>query len=169
MDVRVLGGFEVDGLARRQLGSRKARTAAQGAGLSARTTSRCRRADRASVVRRRSRAEPLEVAYHARQGGDIELAASAYARAAAQAAERYDHVESERLLNMAVGCLTLGPQTETSSHAPVARRLPRRRGRCVARRRSGRWRASVGGFWLGCLLPSRLRSRSAPPPVRSSQ
>jgi DNA-binding SARP family transcriptional activator/tetratricopeptide (TPR) repeat protein len=50
----------------------------------------------------RPSAQPLEVAYHARLGGDIELAAGAYANAATQAAERYDHVESERLLNLAV-------------------------------------------------------------------
>lgn len=68
----------------------------------------------------RPHAEPLEVAYHARQGGDIELAASAYARAATQAAERYDHIESERLLNMAV---------ELSDAAP--RRLQRARTRLL--------------------------------------
>ena len=56
------------------------------------------------------------MAYHARLGNDLELAASAYARAAAQAADRYDHVESERLLNLAV---------ELSDAAP--RRLQRAR------------------------------------------
>jgi tetratricopeptide (TPR) repeat protein len=65
-------------------------------------------------------AEPLDVAYHARLGNDLELAASAYARAAAQAAERYDHVESERLLNLAV---------ELSDAAP--RRLQRARTRLL--------------------------------------
>ncbi len=54
-------------------------------------------------------AEPLDVAYHARLGNDLELAASAYARAAAQAAERYDHVESERLLNWLSSCLMRRP------------------------------------------------------------
>jgi DNA-binding SARP family transcriptional activator len=54
--------------------------------------------------------ESLEVAYHARQGGDIELAAGAYANAATQAAERYDHVESERLLNMAVELSDAAPR-----------------------------------------------------------
>jgi hypothetical protein len=56
----------------------------------------------ARMLAARPEAEPLEVAYHAREGGDVELAASAYARAAIRAAERYDHAESERLLNLAI-------------------------------------------------------------------
>src|SRR5205807_1900942 len=56
----------------------------------------------ARALAARPDAEAHEVAYHAREGGDFDLAASAYARAATLAAERYDHVESERLLNLAV-------------------------------------------------------------------
>jgi DNA-binding SARP family transcriptional activator len=74
----------------------------------------------ARALAARADAEPLEVAYHARQGSDSELAASAYARAATQAGERYDHVESERLLNLAIG------QSDTP-----ARRLQRARARLL--------------------------------------
>jgi DNA-binding SARP family transcriptional activator len=74
----------------------------------------------ARALAARADAEPLEVAYHARQGSDSELAASAYARAATQAGARYDHVESERLLNLAI------EQSDTA-----ARRLQRARARLL--------------------------------------
>jgi DNA-binding SARP family transcriptional activator len=56
----------------------------------------------ARVLAARSEAEPLAIANHARLGGDPELAATALAAAAARAAERYDHAESGRLLDLAV-------------------------------------------------------------------
>lgn len=50
----------------------------------------------------RANADPLVVAYHARLGGDDDLAAGALARAAAIAFDRHDHAESERLLDSAL-------------------------------------------------------------------
>ncbi|MGH9121923.1 MAG: hypothetical protein ACRDYC_08240, partial [Acidimicrobiales bacterium] len=47
--------------------------------------------------------DPLAVALHARQGGDVPLAASALMDAAALAAARFDHVEAERLLEASIG------------------------------------------------------------------
>jgi DNA-binding SARP family transcriptional activator len=64
----------------------------------------------ARALAARPGAGPLDVAYHARLGNDLELAASAYTRAAAQATERYDHVESERLLNLAVELVDTAPR-----------------------------------------------------------
>jgi AAA ATPase domain/Bacterial transcriptional activator domain len=56
----------------------------------------------AHALAARPEPEPLQLAYYAREGDDLELAASAYARVAARAAERYDHAESERLLDLAI-------------------------------------------------------------------
>lgn len=50
----------------------------------------------------RAHADPLVVAYHARLGGDEDLAADALARAAAIAFDRHDHAEAERLLDRAL-------------------------------------------------------------------
>ena len=50
----------------------------------------------------RPAAEPLEVAHHARLGGDTALAAAALTEAAARAGERFDHTESGRLLDAAL-------------------------------------------------------------------
>jgi DNA-binding SARP family transcriptional activator len=50
----------------------------------------------------RNDAEPLAVAYHARIGGDRELAAAALARAADVATDRFDYDEAVRLLDEAV-------------------------------------------------------------------
>jgi class 3 adenylate cyclase/DNA-binding SARP family transcriptional activator len=46
--------------------------------------------------------DPLEVAYHARLGGDDEQAGAALVAAARLAADRYDHPEAERHLDQAV-------------------------------------------------------------------
>jgi DNA-binding SARP family transcriptional activator len=46
--------------------------------------------------------DPLPIAYHARLGGERALASASYAAAATQAAERFDHAESERLLDLAI-------------------------------------------------------------------
>ncbi len=50
----------------------------------------------------RADADPLQVAYHARLGGDFALAAQAFGRAAERASGRYDHAESLRLLGQAI-------------------------------------------------------------------
>lgn len=59
-----------------------------------------REAGRALTIR--AHADPLVVAYHARLGGDENLAADALARAAAVAFDRHDHAEAERLLDRAL-------------------------------------------------------------------
>jgi tetratricopeptide (TPR) repeat protein len=74
----------------------------------------------ARTLAARPNPEPLAIAYHAHQGNNFGLAATAYARAATHAAERYDHIESERLLNLAV---------ELSDSAPL--RLQRARTRML--------------------------------------
>jgi DNA-binding SARP family transcriptional activator len=56
----------------------------------------------ARVLADRGDADPRTVAWHARHGGDLALAASALADAGAAAARRYDHDEAERLLDDAV-------------------------------------------------------------------
>lgn len=50
----------------------------------------------------RSGADPLEIAHHARLGGDRELAADSLVRAAHLAVERFDHAVAERLLDEAI-------------------------------------------------------------------
>lgn len=57
-----------------------------------------------------SDADPLEVADHARRGGDVQLAASALRAAAARAGDRFDHATAEALLDDA---LTLHPDPAT--------------------------------------------------------
>jgi DNA-binding SARP family transcriptional activator/tetratricopeptide (TPR) repeat protein len=52
----------------------------------------------AQLLAARPRWDPLLVATHARQGGNLELAANALVRAAAEASTRFDHGEAERLL-----------------------------------------------------------------------
>ncbi len=54
------------------------------------------------VLARRSDADPVKVAEHARRGGDLELAARSLREAAVRAAERFDHATSERLLDEAL-------------------------------------------------------------------
>ncbi len=51
------------------------------------------------VLARRADTDPLTVAHHARLGGDVVLAAQALRAAAARAAERFDHVAAEELLD----------------------------------------------------------------------
>jgi DNA-binding SARP family transcriptional activator len=53
----------------------------------------------ANVLAARPAADPLDVAWHARRGGDVDLAASALLQAARIAASRYDVTESLRLLD----------------------------------------------------------------------
>ncbi|MEA2617536.1 MAG: hypothetical protein QOE72_3319 [Chloroflexota bacterium] len=53
----------------------------------------------ARLLARRPRADPLTVAYHARRGGDLRLAASALTDAARITAGRGDHAEALRLLD----------------------------------------------------------------------
>ncbi len=54
------------------------------------------------VLAQRPAADPVTVAYHARLGGDLELAAGALRAAAARAAERFDHAAAETLLDDAL-------------------------------------------------------------------
>jgi DNA-binding SARP family transcriptional activator/tetratricopeptide (TPR) repeat protein len=54
------------------------------------------------VLAQRPAADPATVAYHARLGGDLELAAQALRDAAARAAERFDHAAAEALLDDAL-------------------------------------------------------------------
>ena len=57
----------------------------------------------------RTDADPIEVAHHARLGGDLELAARALRQAAVRAAELFDHTTAEGLLDDA---LRLHPDSE---------------------------------------------------------
>lgn len=54
------------------------------------------------VLRLRPDADPVEVADHARRGGDIELAARSLRAAAARASQRFDHETAEELLDDAL-------------------------------------------------------------------
>ena len=54
------------------------------------------------VLAQRPAADPVTVAYHARLGGDLELAAAALRAGAARAAERFDHAAAEALLDDAL-------------------------------------------------------------------
>ena len=51
------------------------------------------------AIKRRRGAPTLEVAEHARRGGDVELAASSLQVSAARAEERFDHATAEALLD----------------------------------------------------------------------
>jgi DNA-binding SARP family transcriptional activator/tetratricopeptide (TPR) repeat protein len=62
------------------------------------------------VLRRRSDADPLEVADHARLGGDVVLAAHSLRAAATRASQRFDHTTAEGLLDDA---LQLHPDADT--------------------------------------------------------
>jgi len=61
----------------------------------------------ARALARRDRADPLEVARHARLGGEIELAATSLGEAAARATRRHDRAEAMRLLDDAIGLCDL--------------------------------------------------------------
>jgi len=61
------------------------------------------------VLARHPYADPAMVAYHARLGGDLELAARSLRTAAERAAERFDHAAAEALLDDA---LQLHPEPE---------------------------------------------------------
>ena len=56
----------------------------------------------ARVLRNRSRHDPLQVAWHAQRGGDLEMASIALIEAAGLAADRYDVALAETLLDQAV-------------------------------------------------------------------
>jgi len=62
------------------------------------------------VLARQPYADPAMVAYHARLGGDLELAARSLRTAAERAAERFDHAAAEALLDDA---LQLHPEPQT--------------------------------------------------------
>jgi DNA-binding SARP family transcriptional activator/tetratricopeptide (TPR) repeat protein len=54
------------------------------------------------ALARRGSVDPVEVAYHARLGGDLELAAQSLRAAAVRAGERFDHATAEALLDDAL-------------------------------------------------------------------
>jgi tetratricopeptide (TPR) repeat protein len=56
----------------------------------------------ARVLHERPRRDPLQVAWHAQRGGDLDMAASALVDAATLAADRYDLALAEELLSRAV-------------------------------------------------------------------
>lgn len=56
----------------------------------------------ARVLRARPRHDPLDVALHAQNGGDVETAAAALLDAAGIASDRFDASEAERLLDLAI-------------------------------------------------------------------
>lgn len=68
-------------------------------------------------------AQPLDIAYHARQGGDLMLAARALDEAAAVAVQRLDHGEANRLLDEAI-----------ATDGSAERRVRRARARVLATR-----------------------------------
>jgi DNA-binding SARP family transcriptional activator len=70
----------------------------------------------ARVLHGRPAHDPLEVAWHARSGGDVEMAASALVDAASMAAGRYDATLAEELLTNAIAL-----------HDSIAARLARAR------------------------------------------
>jgi len=55
------------------------------------------------VLARRGDADPVQVAEHARRGGDVELAARSLRAAAARAGQRFDYATAEGLLDDALG------------------------------------------------------------------
>jgi DNA-binding SARP family transcriptional activator/tetratricopeptide (TPR) repeat protein len=61
------------------------------------------------VLAQRGGIDPLEIAEHARLGGDVELAAASLRAAAVRAAEHFDHTTAEALLDDA---LSLHPSSE---------------------------------------------------------
>lgn len=56
----------------------------------------------ALALRARPRHDPLDVAFHAQNGGDVETAAAALLDAARIASDRFDAAEAERLLDLAI-------------------------------------------------------------------
>ncbi len=67
----------------------------------------------ARVLRSRPRQDPLEVALHAQNGGDLATAAAALREAAGIAADRFDAAEAERLLDLAIS-LDDGPEVRVA-------------------------------------------------------
>lgn len=57
----------------------------------------------ARVLRQRPRHDPLQVAFHAQRGGDVDTATAALVDAAAIAMDRFDVVLAEELLGQAIG------------------------------------------------------------------
>ncbi len=93
------------------------------------------------VLARRPAGDPVEVAHHARLGGDLELASRALRDASARAAERFDHASAEALLDDA---LSLHPDAEGW--------LARAR----VRTRRGRYRAALQDVELAAADPAAL-------------
>lgn len=104
-------------------------------------TSQSRRAlihrEAGRALRERPNAEPLDVAYHARLGGDVVLAAAAFADAARQSTERFDHETAAAMLDRSLalddtadvrvqrarGAILTGDYTEAMLHAEAAMRM----------------------------------------------
>jgi DNA-binding SARP family transcriptional activator len=81
------------------------------------------------VLARQPYADPAMVAYHARLGGDLILAARSLRTAAERAAERFDHAAAEALLDDA---LSLHPEPEAWLERARVRTLRRRYGQALA-------------------------------------
>jgi DNA-binding SARP family transcriptional activator/tetratricopeptide (TPR) repeat protein len=81
------------------------------------------------VLARQPYADPALVAYHARLGGDLELASRSLRIAAERAAERFDHAAAEALLDDA---LRLHPDPEGWLERARVRTLRRRYGQALA-------------------------------------
>lgn len=79
----------------------------------------------AQALAQRPEADPVVVADHARRGGDTALAAAALRRAAARAAERFDHATAEDLLDQSLSL-------HADDHTRVARARVRTRRRRYA-------------------------------------
>lgn len=76
----------------------------------------------ARVLSGRPHVDPLQVAWHARLGGDDQLAASALMDAAALASRHYDHAEAERFLDQALELDDSAPARLHRARARVMRR-----------------------------------------------
>jgi tetratricopeptide (TPR) repeat protein len=81
------------------------------------------------VLARQPYADPAMVAYHARLGGDLVLAARSLRTAAERAAERFDHAAAEALLDDA---LALHPEPEAWLERAVVRTRRRRYAQALA-------------------------------------
>lgn len=90
------------------------------------------------ALAQRPEADPVAVADHARRGGDPALAAAALRRAAARAAERFDHATAEDLLDQSLSL-------HADDHTRVARARVRTRRRRYAEAEDDALAAATAG------------------------
>ena len=124
----------------------------------------------AEVLRSRPDAHPLELARHAREGGDRALAAEGLAHAADLALARLDLAGAERLLDEAIQLQDGGRAAAAAQPGPDVARRPGRRGHG---RRGRRWPPTRPARHSSCApgrpatgTTSTARSGSAGPPPR---